>query len=96
MDTRTDLVGSAATIIHHRHPDLISRVGAQHEMPEMTFKLLLRKLGGEAVFLSRIIGEADRLWTNEDNRFITGGHGRRTRESGTKTACSSFYRDGLA
>ena len=86
---------ASATIIHHRHPNLIPRLSPEHEMPEMTFKLLLCELGGQAVFMSRTIGEADRLWTNEDNRFITGGHGRRARESGTKTACSSFYRDGL-
>ena len=50
---------ASAAIIHHRHPNLISRLSPQHEMPEMTLELLLDEFGGQAVFMSYPIGQAD-------------------------------------
>ena len=52
-------MGPSAAVIHHRHPDLISRISPQHEMPEMTFELLLGEFGGQTVFMSCTIGKTD-------------------------------------
>ena len=68
---------ASATIIHHRHPNLIPRLSPEHEMPEMTLELLLDEFGGQAVFMSCPIGQADGLWANKHNRFVAGRDRRR-------------------
>lgn len=50
---------ASTAVIHHRHPNLISRLSAEHEMPEMTLELLLNEFGGQVVFMDCPIGKAD-------------------------------------
>ena len=52
-------MGPSAAVIHHRHPDLISRISSQHEMPKMTLELLLSEFDGQTVFMSRAIDKTD-------------------------------------
>ena len=50
---------ASTAVIHHRHPNLISRLSPQHEMPEMTLELLLDEFGSQTVFMSYPIGQVD-------------------------------------
>ena len=84
-------MGATAAIVHDRHPDPISGVCLEHEMPEVALKLLVHEFRGQVVLVAATLCEADRLWTDEDNRLIARLHWCGIGNPGVETTRLGFH-----